>query len=96
MLHKQPKEYEISELTFEQKKLLDSLITVLITSEFTHEKLSHVIKEFCHTQEIKLGALGPLIRVALTGKKDAPGIYDLMAALGQQETISRLRNYYSL
>ncbi len=96
LLYKQPTEYEISELMYEQKKLLDSLITVLSGTEFTHETLSHVIKEFCHTQEIKLGALGPLIRVALTGKKDAPGIYDLMAALGKEETISRLRNYYSL
>ncbi len=96
LLHKSPTDFEISELTFEQKKLLDSLITVLHSTEFTHETLSGRIKEFCKTQEIKLADLGPLIRVALTGKKDAPGLYDLMTALGKQETISRLKTYYIL
>ncbi|MBY0109782.1 MAG: glutamate--tRNA ligase [Candidatus Babeliaceae bacterium] len=94
LLYKRPTVFEISELTFEQKKLLDSLITLLNITEFTHQILAGCIKEFCKTQEIKLGDLGPLIRVALTGKKDAPGLYDLMTALGKQETISRLTTYY--
>lgn len=95
-LHKQPTAYEISELTYEQKKLLDSLMTYLGVSEFTHDTLSHLVKEFCKTQEIKLGDIGPLVRVALTGKKDAPGLYDLMVALGHDETIKRLQKYYTL
>jgi glutamyl-tRNA synthetase len=94
-IHAQPANYEIAQLTFEEKKLLDSLITNLVVTEFTHEHLKKMIKVFCHTQEIKLGDLGPLIRVALTGKKDAPGIYDLMVALGKEETLTRLRNYYA-
>ncbi len=93
-LHSRPSVYEIAELNHEQKQLLESLITILSIQEFTHTNLSHTIKEFCHTQEIKLSDLGPLIRIALTGKKDAPGIYDLMASLGKDETITRLKNYY--
>jgi glutamyl-tRNA synthetase len=95
-LHAVPTVYEILPLTAEQKNMLDAFITRISTVEFTHTTLQQVVKDFCHTQEIKLGALGPLIRVALTGKKDAPGIYDLMLALDKQETLARLRNYYNV
>lgn len=91
-LHYVPKGYEL-ELTQEQKKLLENLITVMAAIDFTQEDLSALLKDFCKTQEIKLGDIGPLIRIALTGKKDAPGIYDLMKALGKEETIVRLKRY---
>ncbi len=95
-LHERPTSYEISALTHEEKGLLDGFMTKLTTVDFTHDALAAMLKEFCKTQEIKLGQLGPLVRVALTGKKDAPGIYDLMSALGRDETIARLRQYYAI
>lgn len=93
-LRNRPTAYELTDLTPEHKKLLDSLMTVLAGAEFIHDTLAHLLKAFCKTQEITLGDVGPLVRVALTGKKDAPGIYDLMVALGKDETLARLRKYY--
>ncbi len=92
-LHHRPQRYELNNLTHEQKKLLESLMTLLVETHFVAEELTQKIKEFCRNQQIGLGDLAPLIRVSLTGKKDAPGIYDLMMVCGKDETIARVHAY---
>lgn len=89
-LHERPTSFEGDALTHEQKNIIDSVVTVLNVTDFEHDTLKHRFKTFCKTQELTLGDIAPLIRVALTGKKDAPGIYDLMIALGKTETLERL------
>lgn len=41
---------------------------------------------------LKLGKLGPAVRIALTGSTVSPGIYDVVAVLGCNETVARLRS----
>jgi len=43
------------------------------------------------TTGLKLGKLGPAVRIALTGGTISPGIYDVVAVLGCAETVARLR-----
>mgnify|MGYP001323112421 CR=1 FL=1 len=40
---------------------------------------------------LKLGKLGPAVRIALTGGTASPGIYDVVTVLGCGETVTRLR-----
>ena len=41
---------------------------------------------------LKLGKLGPAVRIALTGGTASPGIYDVVAVLGGPEAAARLRS----
>jgi glutamyl-tRNA synthetase len=40
---------------------------------------------------LKLGKIGPAVRVALSGGTVSPGIYEVVVALGKDETLFRLR-----
>jgi glutamyl-tRNA synthetase len=40
---------------------------------------------------IKAGTLIHAVRVALTGRTASPGLFELMALLGRDETIARLK-----
>jgi glutamyl-tRNA synthetase len=39
---------------------------------------------------IKLGAVAQPLRAALTGSKTSPGIYDVLLALGREESLARI------
>jgi glutamyl-tRNA synthetase len=41
---------------------------------------------------LKLGKLGPAVRIALTGSTVSPGLFDVISVLGCAETVTRLRN----
>ncbi|MBE0598700.1 MAG: glutamate--tRNA ligase [Desulfuromonadales bacterium] len=49
------------------------------------------INEVLAETGLKLGKLGPAIRVALTGGTVSPGIFEMVAVLGPQESSRRLR-----
>ena len=44
------------------------------------------------TLGIKLGAVAQPIRIAMVGKSASPGVFDLVAFLGKQESIRRIEN----
>jgi len=45
---------------------------------------------------IKLGQLAQPVRVALTGGTVSPGIYEVIAVLGRERTVARLRKAIAL
>ena len=45
------------------------------------------------SNEIKLGEIAQPLRVALTGSSVSPGIFDIMYALGRDETLSRINDF---
>jgi glutamyl-tRNA synthetase len=50
----------------------------------------HITKPFIETHNLKFPQLFQPIRIALTGGTQAPSVYDIMAILGLEETLSRL------
>lgn len=52
--------------------------------------LSNDIKSLCKKLNIELPAIAKPIRVALVGKTNSPGIFELLALLGKDESIKRL------
>lgn len=63
---------------------LDSL------EEFTHEAIEAAFKALCTDQGIKMGQIGPPVRVALCGGTTSPSIYEVMEAMGKEETKKRI------
>ncbi|MET0574478.1 MAG: glutamate--tRNA ligase [Mesorhizobium sp.] len=48
------------------------------------------IREFATQNELKLGAVAQPLRAALTGRSTSPGVFDVLAVLGREESLSRI------
>ncbi|MDP8237392.1 MAG: glutamate--tRNA ligase [Candidatus Erginobacter occultus] len=57
---------------------------------FTREGLEEALRAVVERRGIKAGALMQPLRVALTGRKDSPGIFEIVALLGREVTLDRL------
>ncbi len=70
-------------------KIIDCLASV---SEWKSENISAAIRQFGDDNEIKLGKIAQPLRVALTGRTVSAGIFEMMAAIGKQETLKRFKD----
>jgi len=80
-------------LTPETQPLLQLLVSKLLNlKDFSEPTLETTFKKIIEQEGIKLGKLAQPVRIALTGKKESPGIYEVVLLLGKDTTISRLNS----
>jgi len=80
-------------LTAESKMLLRGLLGALQQQpEWTIESLSQLIRKFADENSLKLGAIAQPLRAALTGRAVSPGVFEVLFALGRQESLSRIED----
>ena len=80
-------------LTPEAKPHLELLVSKLSNlKDFSESTLETTFKEVIEQADIKLGKLAQPVRIALTGKKESPGIYEVLSLLGRDTTLSRLND----
>jgi glutamyl-tRNA synthetase len=60
------------------------------TPSFSKDHLEHLFKQILEEDRLKMGQLAQPVRVALTGSTASPGLFDVMALLGQGRTVQRL------
>ncbi|MDJ0942088.1 MAG: glutamate--tRNA ligase [Kiloniellales bacterium] len=73
------------------RDLLVQLAAGLAASETWDEAaLEGVVRAFAEVQGVKLGAVAQPLRAALTGSHASPGIFEVMALLGREESLARL------
>ncbi len=60
-------------------------------TQWDKDSIESCIQAFLQENELKLGKIGPAIRVALTGSTSAPGLYDLIHLLGKRNVCKRLK-----
>ncbi len=78
-------------LTPEAKPLLEDLSNkILNLKDFNHDSIETAFKEIVAERGLKLGKLAQPVRVALTGSKESPGIYDVVQLLGRETASARL------
>lgn len=58
--------------------------------DWSHNALEECLKSYAGAEGIKLGRVAQPLRAALTGSKTSPGIYDVLMALGQEESCLRI------
>ena len=95
-------EYEIEAYAQEKflkepslKLLLPELASRLdALSGFDSESCESTLRKFAEEKQVKAGLLINAARVLLTGKAVAPGIFQVMNALGQRRTVTRLRKVF--
>jgi glutamyl-tRNA synthetase len=78
-------------LTDDARALLSDLARELERVEpWNAESAEAAVRTFAERRGIKLGAVAQPLRAALTGRTTSPGIFDVLAVLGRQESLSRI------
>jgi glutamyl-tRNA synthetase len=73
--------------------ILAELLPVLQRSEWNPGALETMIRALADATGRKLGQVAQPLRAALTGKGTSPPIFEIMAVLGREETIERIRSF---
>jgi glutamyl-tRNA synthetase len=80
-------------LTPEAKGVLASLLPELETiTDWSAASVEAVVRGFAERSALKLGAVAQPLRAALTGRTTSPPIFDVLAVLGRDESLGRLRD----
>ncbi|HEY6871085.1 MAG TPA: glutamate--tRNA ligase [Geobacteraceae bacterium] len=58
--------------------------------DFSHQGIEAVFKGICEEKGVKMGQLGPPVRVALCGGTTSPSIFEVIEVLGREETLKRI------
>jgi glutamyl-tRNA synthetase len=61
-----------------------------IEGDWTAQSTEAAIREFATSQGLKLGAVAQPLRAALTGRSTSPGVFDVLAVLGREESLARI------
>ncbi len=78
-------------LTAETRPALRDLHDRLATiAEWNLPSVEAAVREAAERRELKLGKLAQPLRAALTGRTTSPGIFDVLALLGREESIGRI------
>jgi glutamyl-tRNA synthetase len=78
-------------LTPEARDLLSGAAADLARVEpWTTEGTEQAVRTFAEQRGAKLGAVAQPLRAALTGRTTSPGIFEVLAVLGKEESLARL------
>jgi len=71
--------------------LLQRVHTALdATDGWDTEALENAVRQVAEDAGVKLGMVAQPLRAALTGKRTSPGIFDVLAVLGREESLGRI------
>jgi len=70
------------------KGALDALSAV--SGDWTALSTEEAVRDFAMASGIKLGAAAQPLRAALTGRSTSPGVFDVLAVLGREESLARI------
>ncbi len=77
----------------ESRQELKGLLPVLENAgDWQAGILEQAVKEYAETAQKKLGKLAQPLRAALTGSATSPGIFDVLVALGREESLGRIKD----
>ena len=88
-----PNEKAAALLTPEARAMIGELIPSLEKVEpWTTSAIEESVRTFAEGSGRKLGAVAQPLRAALTGRPTSPGIFDVLAVLGKDESLARVRD----
>lgn len=75
------------------KKIISDFTTQFATiDKLSKETLEPIVNELIKSNDTNFKGVGQPLRIALTGSKFGPGIYDIIISLGKEEVTKRLTN----
>jgi glutamyl-tRNA synthetase len=82
-------------LTPEGRATLAAALPALEATGWTGAELEAAARSFAEANGLKLGQVAQPLRAALTGKASSPPLFEMLALLGREESLIRLRAYTS-
>ena len=71
---------------------MNELISVIESIEdFSSENSETIVKEWIAEKELSFGKVMPPLRLFLVGDMKGPHIFDIMAMVGKEESIARIK-----
>ena len=74
-----------------KKILVDFINEYENITEISKDRLEKIIKSLIDKNKTNFKSVGQPLRIALTGSKFGPGIYDVILSLEKNETLRRLK-----
>jgi glutamyl-tRNA synthetase len=59
--------------------------------DWSEAALEAAVKAFAESRGVKLGSVAQPLRAALTGSTMSPGIFEVLAVLGRDDSLSRIK-----
>jgi glutamyl-tRNA synthetase len=78
-------------LSPDARRRLARLVDALAESTWETTALEGAVRAFADKEGAKLGDVAQPLRVALTGRTTSPPVFDVLAVLGRQEALTRIR-----
>ncbi len=75
-----------------RKVISDFSIKLSDVDKLSRETLEPIVNELIKSNDTNFKGVGQPLRIALTGSKFGPGIYDIIISLGKEEVLKRLTN----
>jgi glutamyl-tRNA synthetase len=80
-------------LTADAKDAIAAMLPELTSlADWNATAVEAVVRGFAERAGLKLGAVAQPLRAALTGRTTSPPIFDVLAVLGREESLARLRD----
>lgn len=76
--------------------MLKSLTAVLQHASWTRDELEQAAKQVAEENGVGLGKIAGPLRAALAGRTATPSVFDMMTALGREESLARLQDQTGL
>jgi glutamyl-tRNA synthetase len=80
-------------LTEDARARLGRILPVLDDTDWSAAALEAAARAFAEASGLKLGDVAQPVRAALTGKSASPPLFEMLALLGREESLHRLRAY---
>ncbi len=74
-------------------QVIAEVLPALEATDWTGPALEAAARAFADAKGLKLGQVAQPLRAALTGKGNSPPLFDMMAVLGREESLVRLKAY---
>ena len=78
-------------MLLESRPLLEAASISLSVSDFSEVDLEKRLRDLAVSLDVKPGTLFSALRIAVTGKKIAPGIFETLHTLGRETSLKRLK-----
>lgn len=79
----------------ESRPNFEALATLVESANpFDAPTLEEAVKTLMTERSLKMGEVMPLLRIALAGTMQGPGVYEMMVVLGRERTVERLRRAF--
>jgi glutamyl-tRNA synthetase len=88
----QPDDVSAKALDTVSRGILQELTPHLQSANWTRAELEGILTQTAASHGIGFGKLASPLRAALAGRSVTPSVYDMMLVIGQNETISRLKD----